>query len=164
MAIGKPVVPEVKKPGDRKAGQDAADARKKARAAEQSVAEKDLLLKDLEERLAAAERRAADAEPLADKWSKHDHRRKELLIAKFPKEEQARVRKFDADALEALAEAKGFLSGATVANGQAKGVGSKILSMDDANAAAKTDPAAYNKFVDDVVSGAIKIDDKGKVI
>lgn len=154
----------VKKPGDRKAGQEAADARKKARAAEQSVAEKDIILQDLQEKLAAAEKRAADAEPLADKWNKHDHRRKELLIAKFPKEEQGRVRKLDADALEMLVDARGFGEAAKPAGQIDKVTGSKFSSVDELSALAKTDVAAYNKGMDDIVSGAVKLDQAGKVI
>ncbi len=154
----------IPKPGDRKAGQEAAEARRKAREALQSAAEKDVRMKELEERLAAAEKRAEDSEPLAKKWSDFDHKRKERLIAKFPKEEQGRIRKFDADAIELLAEARGFAEGAQGKGADGKPVAGKILSLDDANAAAKSDPAAYNKWVDEVAAGTIKLDSAGKVI
>lgn len=157
--------PAAPKPGDRKAGQEAADARRKAREAMQSAVEKDERIKQLEEQLAAAAKRAEDAEPGAKKWGEYDHKRTERLVAKFPKEEQARVRKLGADALELLVEARGFSdSGTTVWPTGGKPTGSKFTSMDELTALAKSDPVAYNKGIDDITAGVIKIDSGGKVI
>lgn len=158
-----PVAP---KPGDRKAGQEAADARRKAREAMQSAAERDVRVKELEDQLAAALKRAEDAEPSAKNWRDYDHKRTERLVAKFPKEEQVKVRKLGADALEMLVEARGLGDAGGAASGATggKSTGSKFTSMDELTALSKSDPAAYNKGIDDITSGVIKIDSGGKVI
>jgi len=160
------IVPD--KPKDdsakRSAGHDAAEARKKARLAEQSAAEKDLELEKLRADITTAQAKITDLEPAAKRWNDFDHKRKERLIAKFPKEEQAKVRKFDSEALEALAEARGFVGdgGVPAAGGAPKG--SKFTNMDELSALAKTDPIAYNKGVDEIAKGTIKMDKDGKVI
>ena len=162
------IVPD--KPKDeaakRSAGHDAAEARKKARIAEQSAAEKDLELEKLRTDIAAAQTKITELEPSAKRWNDFDHKRKERLIAKFPKEEQAKVRKFDSEALEALAEARGFAGdGGTQSGGGATATkGSKFTNMDELSALAKTDPVAYNKGVDEIAKGTIKMDKDGKVI
>ena len=150
-----------------KAGQEAADARRKARAAELSAAEKDLELQKLRDELANAQKDLLEKTPLAKKWEDHDHKRRERLIAKFPVEERKRVGKLDADALELLAEARGFAGdGAAAGNGQAgTKATSSILSMEDADKISKTDPKAFNEWMDKVASGEIKLDSKtGAVI
>lgn len=150
-----------------KAGQEAADARRKARAAELSAAEKDLELQKLRDDLANAQKDLLEKTPLAKKWEDHDHKRRERLIAKFPVEERKRVGKLDADALELLAEARGFAGdGAAAGNGQAGAKAtSSILSMEDADKISKTDPKAFNEWMDKVASGEIKLDSKtGAVI
>jgi len=160
---GKPK--EEVKVGDRKAGQEAADARKKARLAEQTVAEKDLRIKELEDAIADREKKLAEAEPLAKRYSDLDHKRREREIAKFPKEEQAKVRKLEWDAIEMLVQARGFDTngaGATGTNG--KVVGPKWTNMEELSALAKTDPTAYNKGIDDVAKGVIKMDKEGRVV
>jgi len=159
-----PKVPVVPKLGDRKAGQEAADARKKAREAMQTVAEKDIRMKELEEQLAAAMKRAEDAEPLAEKWTKHDHVRLSRMRAKFPPEEQKRIAKLDADALELLAEARGFTDGAVQANGQTKATGATFKNTEELSALAKTNPEVYNKALDDVKSGKLVFNAKGEVV
>ena len=168
--LGTPVVKKPENPASNviraKAGQEAADARKKAREAMQSAAEKDLRVKELEEKLATAQRELEEKAPLAEKWTKHDHVRRERLIAKFPTEERKKVGKLDADALEMLAEARGFMGdGAAAGNGQAGAkTGAPILSLEDANRAAKENPKAYNEWVDKVAAGTIKLNADGKVI
>ena len=150
-----------------KAGQEAADARRKARAAELSAAEKDLELQKLRDDLANAQKDLLEKTPLAKKWEDHDHKRRERLIAKFPVEERKRVGKLDADALELLAEARGFAGdGAAAGSGQAGAKAtSSILSMEDANKISKTDPKAFNEWMDKVASSEIKLDSKtGAVI
>src|ERR1017187_1700541 len=127
---GKP--PITNDPAKRKAGQEAADAKKKMQEANRKAnellrndAEKDLRLKELEEAIATAQAKITELEAPAKRWSDFDHKRKERLIAKFPKEEQAKVRKFDSEALEALCDARGFTGEATAAGGGTKAVGSK---------------------------------------
>lgn len=169
--VGAPPVPKVpvaSKPADngaaRKAGQETAEARKKAREAMQSAAEKDLRVKELEEQLASAIKRAEEAEPLAEKWTKHDHVRLSRMRAKFPPEEQKRIAKLDADALELLAEARGFTDGATQANGQSKTAGVTFKTAKELSALAETNPDVYNKALDDVKSGKLKFDMAGNVV
>lgn len=161
-----PIKQDLVKPGTlRRAGQETGEERRKRREAEQLSAEKEIRVKELEEALATAQKELAEKSPAADKWQKFDHRRKELLIAKFPKEEQARVRKFDSDALEALAEARGFSGdGGTGTGGGSKPVAGKFTTQDELIGLAKTDPAAYNKGMDDVAAGVVKFDATGKVL
>ena len=120
-----PIVPEKKTaPDDRvkKARDEAIASRRKLREKETAEAEKDLRIQELEAALNEAKAKNEEYEPAAKRWNDFDHKRKERLIAKFPKEEQSRVRKFDSEAIEALAEARGFMGeGAAAGNGQAGG-------------------------------------------
>lgn len=147
----------------KKARNEAIKSRQELREKMKSDAEKDTRIQELQAALDEATGKLTEYEPAAKRWNEFDHKRKERLIAKFPKEEQSKVRKFDSEAIEALAEARGFTAETTPANGQASsksGLG-KIGSLKDAE---KADPKAYNEFMDGIKSGAIKVDADGKVL
>lgn len=156
--------PTGKDPRIAKANQEAADSRRKARELMQTTAQYEARIKELEDAVSESNNRLTELEPRAKRWDAYAHREKEHLVAKFPKEEQARVRKMDVDDLKFLAQRVGLSGTATQTQTTTQQASAKIATLDDAAKLAETDPKAYNKFMDDVLAGTIKVDAGGVVV
>lgn len=157
---------QTKDPRIQKANQEAAENRRKAREAMQTAAERDARIQELEAAKAEYEKKLAELEPAAERWNKYAHTTKERLIQKFPKEDQAALRKMDVDHVRFMANKLGIETGASTSGGTTAAAGKppQIGSIQDAAKVAESDPVAYNKFMDDVASGAVKVDSAGKVL
>lgn len=152
-------------PANRKAGQEAAEARKKVRLAEQNAAEKDLELEKLRTDLAAAQAKVLDLEPRATSFDKLDHRRKWEKINMFPKEEHNKISKLPFEAIEMLVQARFPNGGAPSGGGSgAKSTGLKWKNMEELSALAKTDLPAYKDGIAKLANKEVAVNASGVLV
>lgn len=142
----------------KKAREEAIKSRHELRERSRMDAEKDVEIQELRDRLLAAEKLRDEYEPQAKRWNEYAHKEKERMIAKLPKEVQREARDMD---VKHLALFVNNYPGAAIPPTGTVPVGTGIKSLEDAT---KADTKTYNKFMDDIKTGAVKVDAKGLVI